>query len=228
QVKLLRVLEQGEVQRVGSEQYLRVDVRVIAATNKNLERMVREERFREDLLYRLNVCPVFIPPLRERRDEIEILFEFFLEGAVGGRRERMPRLEPRLRRFLFREYAYPGNIRELKNIANYVAMIWDGAAPVSLDDLPEKYRRKEGGGRRVESIEGEAAEAAEAVVASDLFTVREGAEKELLVRILQKCRGNVSRVCQEAGLSRSRVYQLLRKFALDPASYRDRPAGAAG
>ncbi len=91
QVKLLRVLETGELQRVGSDKFKQVDVRVIAATNRNLEAMVREGRFREDLYYRLNMCPIHLPSLRERRDEIGILLEYFLEEACAKQNKSVPR-----------------------------------------------------------------------------------------------------------------------------------------
>ena len=115
QVKLLRVLEAHEIQRVGSDQPIRVDTRVVAATNRNLRKLCAEGRFREDLFYRLGVIHVTLPPLRERKDEIPLLFEYFGDEAAEVLKRRPIEMTGRLRAFLL-DYAYPGNIRELRNI----------------------------------------------------------------------------------------------------------------
>lgn len=206
QVKLLRVLEQGELQRVGSEATIRVDVRVIAATNRNLEEMVRLGSFREDLLYRINVCPLTIPPLRERRDEIEILLDLFLEEISASRQRLKPRLGPEVRDFLLNEYHYPGNIRELKNIARYLAAMADGGV-VTMDDLPERYRTAQN--RPPE--EGDDPSWPKA---------RHDAERVFLLEILAKHGGNVEKVQEEMRLSKARVYQLLKRYKLRPRDFR--------
>src|SRR6201991_5201541 len=115
QVKLLRVLEAHEVQRVGSDQPIRVDTRVVAATNRNLRKMCEEGRFREDLYYRLGVIHVTLPPLRERKDEIPLLMAYFGDEAAEVLKRRPIEMSRQLRAFLL-DYAYPGNIRELRNI----------------------------------------------------------------------------------------------------------------
>lgn len=212
QVKLLRVLELGELQRVGSDKPRRVDAKVIAATHKNLEQMVADGQFREDLYYRINMCPLWIPPLRDRRDEIEILFEYFLQEACSSSHKKTVVLNPKLRDFITKRYHFPGNIRELKNIAQYVAYI-AGDEPVALSDLPERYQRYERQPQPVPSEE----------IASDvrqLDQVRDGAELEYLTSVLRKHHGNMKKVCREMQLSRSRVYQLLNKFNLHAADYR--------
>lgn len=206
QVKLLRVLEQGELQRVGSDRTYRIDVRIIAATNKYLEKMVQVGTFREDLFFRLNVCPLTIPPLRERRDEIELLLEFFLQEMSGGK-SHLPRLDRELRRFIVEEYPYPGNIRELKNMAKYISCI-AGPDPVSIADLPERYRRS-----HLAPPEPEPE-------TKDMTHIRQNAERDYLVKILEKNHGNIAKVCAETALSRSRVYQLLKQFDLKPTNFR--------
>ncbi|MGN7612434.1 sigma-54 interaction domain-containing protein [Magnetococcales bacterium HHB-1] len=207
QVKLLRVLEQGELQRVGSDKTFQVDVRVIAATNKNLETMVEQGTFREDLLFRINICPLNVPALRERRDEIEILLEFFFQEMRKGRPS--PRLDPELTDFLLNRYRYPGNIRELKNIAKYISVI-AGSEAVTLQDLPRRYRM-------VHTLPEE--EESNGDIA-DMKNIRKDAEKAFLVDLLKKSHGNVERIRQEIGLSRARVYQLLKKFNLKPSHFR--------
>ncbi|MGF1612417.1 MAG: sigma-54 interaction domain-containing protein [Gammaproteobacteria bacterium] len=212
QVKLLRVLELGELQRVGSDKTRQVNVKVIAATHKNLEQMVANAQFREDLYYRINMCPLWIPPLRERRDEIEILFEYFLQEACSSTRKQSIGLSTDLRDFIINRYRFPGNIRELKNIAQYVAYI-AGEAPVTLADLPERYQRYD-----LETQPTHGNDAAPDM--RKLDDVRSVAEREYLTEVLQKHHGNMKKVCREMQLSRSRVYQLLNKFNLHAADYR--------
>ncbi|MFZ0254442.1 MAG: sigma-54 dependent transcriptional regulator [Gammaproteobacteria bacterium] len=212
QVKLLRVLELGELQRVGSEKARQVNVKVIAATHKNLEQMVANGQFREDLYYRINMCPLWIPPLRDRRDEIEILFEYFLQEACATTHKESVILNENLRDFINNRYHFPGNIRELKNIAHYVAYI-AGDAPVTLSDLPERYQRYD---REAQPVGPEDVPAD----MRELDHVRNGAEREYLTSVLRKHHGNMKKVCREMQLSRSRVYQLLNKFNLHAADYR--------
>jgi DNA-binding NtrC family response regulator len=212
QVKLLRVLEAGELQRVGSDKAYKVNVKVIAATHRDLESMVEAGTFREDLYYRINMCPLWIPPLRERRDEIEILFEHFLEDARSATRGGRVILNEKLRQFIFQTYEFPGNIRELKNLAKYIAYI-AGAEPVKIEDLPARYRRH--AAARAAGVQEIAAEPN-----NQLDTVRAIAEKDFLIGVMQKHRGKVQAICQEMEISRSRLYQLLSKFNLRAADYR--------
>ena len=212
QVKLLRVLELGELQRVGSDKTRKVNVKVIAATHKNLEQMVKDGQFREDLYYRINMCPLWIPPLRERRDEIEILFEYFLQKACATTHKTSVVLDTDLRDFINNRYEFPGNIRELKNIAQYVAYIASDA-PVTLADLPERYQRYDRHSQQLDL--GNTPEDTR-----ELDHVRNGAEREYLVNVMKRHHGNIRKICLEMRLSRSRVYQLLSKFNLQAADYR--------
>lgn len=210
QVKLLRVLEVGEIQRVGSDRTFKVNVKVIAATHKNLETMVKEGDFREDLYYRINMCPIWIPPLRERRDEIGILFEHFLNAACAKINKNPARLDAELREFINYVYDFPGNIRELRNIAHYIAYIADDNKPVMLDHLPERYQKYR--------LKTNGEDAPEDLRQIDL--VRQEAEKEYLIGMLKKYHGNIKKVCAEMHLSRSRIYQLFSKFNIQAAHYR--------
>lgn len=212
QVKLLRVLELGELQRVGSDQPVRVNVKVIAATYKNLEDMVKRGDFREDLYYRINMCPLWIPPLRERRDEIGILFEYFLKKACASIHKKSIVLSTELRNFINHQYDFPGNIRELKNIAQYIAHIAD-ATPVTVADLPERYQTYTAD--RIRMRLNDPSEQGR-----KLDYVRDDAERDYLIGVLNKHHGNIRKICREMGLSRSRVYQLLHKFQLQAAHYR--------
>lgn len=209
QVKLLRVLEVGELQRVGSDKTFRVDVKVVAATNKNLEEMVKRGEFREDLYYRINMCPLCIPPLRERRDEIEILFEYFLQEASTKINKLRVMLDQKLKEFINHVYEFPGNIRELKNIAKYIAYI-AGDSPVKLEQLPLRYQRYE--------AHSNASAIPENV--KQLDYIKDGAERDYVISVMQKHHGNIKNICEELKLSRSRVYQLLNKYDLHAAHYR--------
>jgi transcriptional regulator with GAF, ATPase, and Fis domain len=137
QVKLLRVLESQEIQRVGADEPMQVDVRIVAATNRNLRQMAQQGSFREDLFYRLDVIRVTLPPLRERRDEIALLLAYFGDEAAEALGRRPVALTPALRRFLL-EYAYPGNIRELRNLVYRIGCLADGVA--DLRHLPPDLR----------------------------------------------------------------------------------------
>ena len=139
QAKLLRVLQTGEFERLGSSKTIKVDVRVIAATNRDLEREVREGRFRDDLYYRLNVFPITLPPLRERREDIPLLVWHFIarrQAALGRAVKRVPE---RLMR-AFTAYAWPGNVRELENVVERALIMTSGATlaadPVFLEAAP--------------------------------------------------------------------------------------------
>lgn len=208
QAMLLRVLETGELQRVGSDRAQRVDVRVIAATNRDLGEMVTSGEFRPDLFYRLNACQLWVPPLRERRDEIPVLMEFFLKQACAESGRALPSFSARLAQFLYEEHAFPGNIRELKNIAYYIAQT-AGDGPLSMEDLPGRYRQP-----------GAADAVSPHPVGRKLAELRSGVEKQYLMAALQRHEGNIKKVCAEFALSRSRLYQLMKKYGISPLEFR--------
>ncbi|WZL75081.1 sigma 54-interacting transcriptional regulator [Clostridiaceae bacterium 35-E11] len=136
QAKLLRVLEDRKVVRLGSNKVIDVDVRIIAATNKNLEKIIQEKTFREDLFYRLNVIPIYIPPLRDRKDDIQLLAEFFIKKYTKLFNKEIKHIDPKLIEYLLK-YDWPGNVRELENAMEYmVNMIHNGIIDASL--LPSK------------------------------------------------------------------------------------------
>lgn len=138
QVKLLRVLQEGEFERVGDIRSVRVDTRVIAATNRDLREEVAAERFREDLFYRLNVVPIVLPPLRERRDDIATLLDYFLKRYAAQNLCDAPRVHPEAMRILT-EYEWPGNVRELQNYAERAVILGVGSE-LTVDDLPHEVR----------------------------------------------------------------------------------------
>ncbi len=138
QAKLLRVLQEREVEQVGGVKPTKVDVRVIAATHQNLENLVADGRFREDLYYRLAVIPVVAPPLRERRSDIRLLIERFIDRFSQRRSDRKTTIEPEALRSLM-AFDWPGNVRELENLMQRLVILHRGKR-ITLKELPEKYR----------------------------------------------------------------------------------------
>jgi len=192
QAKLLRVLETGELQRVGSSRTRRVDVRVISATNSELDRAVAEGRFREDLFYRLNAVEIHLPPLRDRREDIPLLAAHFLarSGARYGRPE--IRLNADAVDALLR-HAWPGNVRELRHAVERAVLLADGDE-VGVEHLG--LRQAPEGSLRLESME------------------LDEAERILIRKALTRNRGNVSRAAEDLGLSRSALYRRLKRHGL--------------
>jgi len=219
QVKLLRVLQSNEVQRVGSDRPVAVDTRIVAATNRDLAAMVEEGTYREDLFYRLSVIQALLPPLRERRDEIALLCDFFIgQASVELGRPRIV-LSPPLQRLLER-YQYPGNIRELRNIIFRLACLCDGEADV--DDLPAAVRDA----LQSSDAVADAHPLPAAVLTRTLGEVRreasDAAEKRYLERGLQRTRGSVLELARELKMNRSHLQTLLRKHGLRSKAFRPR------
>jgi transcriptional regulator with GAF, ATPase, and Fis domain len=217
QVKLLRVLEAHEIQRVGSDQTIRIDARVIAATNRNLRQLSDEGRFREDLFYRLGVIHVTLPPLRERKDEIPLLFEFFGDEAAEVLKRRPVEMTRRLRAFLL-DYAYPGNIRELRNIIYRVSCLAGQTA--DLEHLPADIRPASQAQAAGPESGGDghllSADALSEVkrIASDL------AEREFLQRGLQEVGGIVIELAKRCNMNRSHIQVLLKKHGIQSKEFR--------
>jgi len=201
QAKLLRVLQERQFHPVGSEQQLEVDVRIIVATNKNLEDQVKQGLFREDLYYRIHVIPVELPPLRERREDIPLLVEHFLKKFSEKMKKKVKRLTPMaLQKLMFHEW--PGNVRELENTIEYaVAMTTHDMITEELI-LPTKSSEPED-------------------LVKTLKNARDTFEKTYLIHLLEITRGNVSIAAKMAGKYRADFYMLLKKHNLDPAAFKD-------
>jgi transcriptional regulator with GAF, ATPase, and Fis domain len=215
QVKLLRVLEAHEIQRVGSDQPIRVDTRVVAATNRKLRKLSEEGRFREDLFYRLGVIHVTLPPLRERKDEIPLLFEYFGDEAAEMLKRRPIEMTRRLRAFLL-DYAYPGNIRELRNIVYRLSCLAGQTADIEhlpADTRPGSLAAGPASGDEGRSLSGDALSEAKRA-ASDL------AEREFLERGLQEVGGIVVELAKRCNMNRSHLQVLLKKHGIRPKEFR--------
>ncbi len=200
QAKLLRVLEDGSMRRVGSLKERRVDVRLLAATNRDMRREVAEGRFREDLYYRINVMSLYLPPLRERADDIPLLVTKFLGENW--------RLDPAAMRSLA-EYAWPGNIRQLANTIDRAKILADDGL-IRLQDLPRELRD-------AEPVASPAARPDHS--AATLASI----EKSHVAEVLERERGNKARTAKALGLSRRSLYRLLDKHGLDTLKSLDDP-----
>jgi transcriptional regulator with PAS, ATPase and Fis domain len=137
QVKLLRFLQEGESRRVGDTKVRKLDVRIIAATNRDLEEAVRNGGFREDLYFRLNVIPIVLPPLRERKEDIPPLAAHLLHRLCDAHARNVPGLSPEALK-AFMNYGWPGNVREMENVIEYALHLTDEGAPIRPDQLPPK------------------------------------------------------------------------------------------
>jgi DNA-binding NtrC family response regulator len=139
QVKILRVLQDHCFERIGGIKTIRVDIRVITATNRDLEELVHQNKFREDLFYRLNVIPIRVPPLRERVSDIPLLLQHFLQEYSRTKKKPLKRLSPKAQDLLL-QYPWPGNIRELENLVERLVILTEGEV-IELSDLPERFQR---------------------------------------------------------------------------------------
>jgi transcriptional regulator with GAF, ATPase, and Fis domain len=223
QVKLLRVLESREIQRVGSDEVTAVDTRIVAATNKNLRSLCDEGKFREDLFYRLSVIHVTLPPLRERRDEIPLLLEFFGDEAAEALKRRPLHLSPALREFLL-SYAYPGNVRELRNIVYRISCLAGDTA--GLEHLPPDIRAAAPAPAAQQAEVNGAAAGAKAVSLVDAKrAASDEAERAFLERGLKAVGGTVAELARRCDMNRSHLQVLLKKHGIRSRDFRgQRPA----
>jgi DNA-binding NtrC family response regulator len=200
QVKLLRLIQQGEIEKLGAAGVSKVDVRIIAATHRNLQAMVEDETFREDLYYRLAVIPLEIPPLRERAEDIpELVQHFFLKAKEKQGRASLV-LPTRMLPY-FSAYTWPGNVRELENIIERIVVLSRGDE-ITLNDLPDFLRR-----------ERPAVEELHLILPPNGISL-EAVEKELIVRALKKFNWNQTHAAQYLDLSRKTLIYRMEKFGL--------------
>ncbi|MBQ5965072.1 sigma-54-dependent Fis family transcriptional regulator [Massilia sp. ZL223] len=212
QVKLLRVLQSHEIQRVGSDETIAVDARIVAATNKNLRKLIEQGSFREDLFYRLSVIHVTLPPLRDRKDEIPLLIAYYGDEAAEALKRRPVALTPRLRSFLLR-YSYPGNIRELRNLLYRLSCLAGETA--DLAHLPEDIRPT---AARPGAAPG--APAAGISLAEAKRAASDDAERDCLERGLQEVGGTVAELARRWDMNRSHLQILLKKHGLHSKDFR--------
>ena len=197
QAKILRVLQNHQVQRVGSLAPRNVDVRVVAATHRNLKAMVREGQFREDLYYRLAVVEIALPTLANRREDLPLLERYFIEKFAAEYKKPIDGLIRRAQTRLA-TYPWPGNVRELENVIGNVCMMVDGPL-IDIDDLPERFR----GPLTAEAL------------MDDRFLSLEEVQRRHVIQVLEGVGGNKARAAEILGIGRATIYQLLSKMKLE-------------
>jgi two-component system, NtrC family, nitrogen regulation response regulator NtrX len=214
QAKVLRVLQEQVVERVGSTQSVQVDVRVVAATNKDLPGAIKSGQFREDLYFRLNVIPIFVPPLRARQSDIPLLAEHFMSAFAREYGRRPKTLSPggivELQR-----YPWPGNVRELRNVIERLMIMVPGD---TIDAADVAFLNRDIVTPHVPAATG-----------SDvlpLHAARDRFEQQYILRVLAAQQGNMSRTAEALGVERSNLYRKMRAFGIAPARRADMDAGA--
>jgi len=200
QVKLLRVLQEREVERVGGTRPVRIDARIIVATNAELRQAVAAGRFREDLYYRLNVVPITVPPLRERRDDIPILVAHFVRRYTQAFNKRVEGLTPEAMTAL-REYPWPGNVRELQNVVERLVTLVDGSV-IAMSDLPLDLLLPDPRARLRE------------VTTLPLKQATEDFERQIVIRVLERVHWNRSEASRILGLHRNSLKLMLARWGL--------------
>jgi DNA-binding NtrC family response regulator len=204
QAKVLRVLQEGELERVGGHETLKVDVRVIAATNKDLQAEIAAQRFREDLFYRLAVVPIELPPLRARRDDVPALVEFFRDTVCAANDRRQKKIASGAMTLLM-QHDWPGNVRELKNVVERLVILTGDAEVVTEADVQDalpQVKKVRGGFARGTPFK-------------DLVA---GAERDIILAALDANDHHVSNTARELQLERSHLYKKMRALGIDHRS----------
>lgn len=199
QSKLLRALEDRQIKRIGAEKYIGINTRIIAATNKSLEKLVEEGKFREDLYYRLNVIRINLPPLRERKEDIIPLLEHFLKEASRDKKIKKYKLDKEAVKILTK-YSWKGNIRELKNAAEQIVIL-SSSDVIRKDDLPEYILKN-----------------TETVYHTDKKTLRDALceyEKSMIVNTLKNTDGNIAKAANILGIPRSTLHYKINTYKID-------------
>jgi DNA-binding NtrC family response regulator len=201
QSKLLRVLEEGAVTPVGTTTPQRVDVRIVAATARDLETEVKEDRFRQDLYFRLNVVKIQLPPLRQRLEDLPLMSRHFLDEICRQNGFEPREIDPSLLE-AFSKYDWPGNVRELKNLLESLVVL-SGKRMLTAEDLPE---------RLFPQGAGDDGEDTDAGTESELNLTR--LSKQAILKALEACHGNRTEAAKQLGISRRTLHRRLNEFGL--------------
>ncbi|HXI88805.1 MAG TPA: sigma-54 dependent transcriptional regulator [Blastocatellia bacterium] len=204
QAKILRALQEREIMRVGGTRPIKVDVRVIAATNRDLEAMVKDGRFREDLYYRLNIIPIVIPPLRNRRDDIPPLVDFFIAKHIAGSHRPIRGLTAGARNLIM-SYSWPGNVRQLESAIERAILLCEGNE-IEVEDLPVEIRQ-----------EGTSAAAFNFKLPPEGISF-DDVERSLITQAMEQTNWNITRAAKLLGLSFRTLQYRLEKFGIKKAS----------
>jgi two-component system, NtrC family, response regulator AtoC len=215
QVKLLRVLQERKVNPVGSNREFPVDVRIIAATNRNIEKMMKEGRFRNDLFYRLNVMPVFLPALRDRSDDIPALVDHFISAFNSRHGRQIKNLAPHTLDKLL-AYPWPGNIRELENSIEHAFVLANGTE-IGIDCFPDHIRetlldKEEGWNLPFDDSDTSPA-------GLDFRAAKEHFEKDFIARALKQNKGRINQTCDRAGIPKNTLLRKMQKYGIQASDF---------
>lgn len=212
QVKLLRVLQERKFTPVGSSREVKTDARIIAATNRNLEKLIEDGKFREDLFYRLNVMPIFLPPLRDRADDIGELAQYFIKRFSKSHNRVITGLNDDALAIL-KSYRWPGNIRELENVIER-AFIVENSERITMTSLPEQMLNKTTGG--VAGAGGGAAPEARSYSGPmDFEAFKEQAEKDFIISALKANKGRINKTVAEANIPKNTLLRKIKKYGIN-------------
>jgi transcriptional regulator with PAS, ATPase and Fis domain len=212
QAKLLRTLQERTIQRVGSTELIEVDVRIVSATNKNLQDLVAQGAFREDLFYRLNVLSLEMPPLRQRKDDLPRLARHFLEKYAAQQSRPAPALDPEAEETIM-AYNWPGNIRELENVIQRAVALCQGQS-ISREHLPGQLSSAVHNGARTVSFTGVSSFKEAKAQVIDEF------EKNFLCEALKQHQGNVTRAADAVGLGRTVMQRMLKNHGIESRDFK--------
>src|SRR3990172_7113712 len=206
QAKILRILEEKSFERVGGTKKITVDVRVVAATNKNLNEEIKKGNFREDLYYRLNVIPFHVPPLRERREDIPLFVRHFLKEFSREAAKEVPDINEKAIEILL-NYDWPGNVRELRNLMERL-VIMTSSRVIAPQDIPSYIRGSAAVDRQKSLLDEETS-------GETLKEARNDFEREFIVKKLAEFDGNIARTAEAIGIERSHLYRKIRFYGID-------------
>ncbi|MGL4210426.1 MAG: sigma 54-interacting transcriptional regulator, partial [Cetobacterium somerae] len=209
QSKVLRVIEYGEFRRVGGNKSRRVDVRFIVSTNKDLKEETEKGKFRKDLYHRLTAFPIEVAPLRDRKDDIPMLANYFLNKIVKELRREIPVISGDAMKYLM-EYSYPGNIRELKNMIERMVILCNDRN-IDVEDLPLEIKMKSD---TVENKTVIGVGPLKNILEQEIYALDE-VEKVVIAMALQKTRWNKQETSKLLGIGRTTLYEKIRKYGLD-------------
>lgn len=201
QAKLLRVIQEREFERLGGTETIKVDVRIIAATNKDLENCIAEGTFREDLFYRLNVVDIYLPPLRERKDDIPVLVEHMIKLCNAEYKKQVTGFTDQAMKLLL-EYDWPGNVRELKNVCERAVLMSTGPL-LTVEDLPRNIRKSS---RRLHWLKGLSGDSFKEMIAE--------VEREIILQALEEHNWNRSAAAQALKMNRSSLYLKMKELGI--------------
>jgi transcriptional regulator with PAS, ATPase and Fis domain len=217
QVKLLRVLQEKKFLPVGSNREIKSNARIIAATNRNLEKMIELGDFREDLFYRLNVMPIFLPPLRDRKDDIPALVQSFIKKFTKSHETQIQGISSQALDVL-KSYRWPGNIRELENTIER-AFIMEGSREITVASLPENIQAAVNNSTGVAASSATPATDAQGALDFELF--KEKAEKEFVISALRANKGRINQTVAQANIPKNTLLRKIKKYGIDVESFKN-------